>query len=240
MAQERAALERLVLAMQAAQPLSTVADALGAFGEVTADAIKLLLAIPEMGGLVRLRPPSGAHVAVQNQHRQNLMRRAAYLVSAARRLAAVAASTRVGRSQRLRDAVKAEKRYLRAHLEATRLRVRAAERVAKAAKENPPREFTIGEPGAPINGLLGWYAVLDSRTSPECRKANGRNFDPRQIPRIGYPGTVHPACRCKPGPPHATDKRVERVRPDITDAVGGRAWGDLAVRQGRTWAVTVR
>lgn len=49
--------------------------------------------------------------------------------------------------------------------------------------------------------LLGWRAVIDDRTTPACRWANGRNFRADRIPIIGFPGAVHPRCRCTSGPP---------------------------------------
>ncbi len=49
--------------------------------------------------------------------------------------------------------------------------------------------------------LLGWRAVLDDKTTPECRWANGQNFRADRVPIIGVPGAVHPRCRCTAGPP---------------------------------------
>jgi hypothetical protein len=51
---------------------------------------------------------------------------------------------------------------------------------------------------------LGWYAQDDARTTPECRAADGKNFDVRHPPAIGLPGVgPHHGCRCTPGAPHA-------------------------------------
>jgi hypothetical protein len=62
--------------------------------------------------------------------------------------------------------------------------------------------------------VLGWYATLDDRTSTECRRAHGHNFRADQRPLIGWPGTVHPSCRCRPGVPFVNsvpvDSRVSR------------------------------
>jgi len=49
--------------------------------------------------------------------------------------------------------------------------------------------------------MLGWRAVVDNRTTPECKWANGRNFRADRLPIIGLPGAVHPRCRCTSGPP---------------------------------------
>ena len=51
------------------------------------------------------------------------------------------------------------------------------------------------------DALLGWYAVPDASTTPECRYANGRSFKADQMPAIGWPGAVHMRCRCHAGPP---------------------------------------
>jgi SPP1 gp7 family putative phage head morphogenesis protein len=50
-----------------------------------------------------------------------------------------------------------------------------------------------------VQGMLGWHATMDVRTSAECRAAHGKNFKLLEPPVIGYPGTVHPNCRCTPG-----------------------------------------
>jgi hypothetical protein len=50
-------------------------------------------------------------------------------------------------------------------------------------------------------GLLSWHAVMDNRTTLECREANGKNFPADQMPVIGWPGAVHPYCRCSAGKP---------------------------------------
>lgn len=57
--------------------------------------------------------------------------------------------------------------------------------------------------------LLGWYATLDARTTPDCRAADGRNFRATDPPVIGYPGAVHLRCRCKPGRAHIDAKMVD-------------------------------
>lgn len=112
--------------------------------------------------------------------RLQLQRSARYLIQAAKRL-------QLGINQgRLREALAAERRWAVAHLQAQRNRQRAAATVdAEAA----------------IRGLvLGWHARNDKITSRECRAAHGRNFRADQMPAIGYPGMVHPHCRCVPGP----------------------------------------
>lgn len=191
---EQQALERLISALAYATSAQVVAQALSAFPDVAAEGIKLLMTIPQVRGLMRLAPEGGAHAAVHAMYRQNLIRRAAYLAVAARRMSTAA---RLGPAERDR-ALDAERRYLTLHLAADAGRTIAAQRVAATARQVSRAAKRVSQPWS---GLLGWYAVMDERTSAECRRANGRNFDPTKIPPIGLPGTVHPHCRCKPGPP---------------------------------------
>lgn len=219
-AQERQALADLVNALGYAQSAGAVVDVLGTFPGVAADAVKLLLGLGPVRGLLRGSARSGSHPAQEAMRRQNLFRRAAYLVNAARRITLAWSGPRQGRQERTLAALRRERRYLQMHIDANAGRTRAAEAVVREAK-NAARPEVRGTFEAPP-GLLGWYAVMDEVTSSECVAANGRNFDPKRIPRIGFPGAVHPACRCKPGPPHPTDARVEDVRSGIADAVEGR------------------
>lgn len=90
-----------------------------------------------------------------------------------------------------------ERGYWNAHIAASNRRMIMAARVEEESKKGPK------------NALLGWYATLDERTSPECRAADGRNFYPTKPPVIGYPGSVHLYCRCVPGPAHPGGKMVD-------------------------------
>jgi hypothetical protein len=206
--QERSNLNALVQALAYTQGAEAVTEALLGFTEVTPDGVRLLFTISQIRGLVRLAPRPGAHAAVQATHRLNLMRRAGYLVMAARR---VTGAARRGPEQAARALV-VERRYLRQHLDAMAQREVVADQVAATARQQ--RRVVPQETGLVWNGLLGWYAVNDEVTSAECKRAHGRNFDPTQVPSIGFPGAVHPNCRCKPGPPFKTDRRVESVRSD--------------------------
>lgn len=105
--------------------------------------------------------------------------RAAYLVASAVRM-----QNQVNAGVTLQIAMADEMRFYRLHVAAQRNRARAAAVVDKEAGNDPDR-------------LLIWVAKMDSRTSPECRAANGHTFTPATIPIIGYPGSVHPHCRCK-------------------------------------------
>ena len=123
--------------------------------------------------------------------RMNAARRAQYVLAAARR---TVGAMRQARAQgtpvlgALRDQLATERRYYSAHQQAMWGRATAA---GKTDME------------AAVHGdLLGWNSVLDSRTSPECRAADGCNYRASQIPDIGLPGSVHLHCRCFPSAPH--------------------------------------
>lgn len=121
--------------------------------------------------------------------------RAAYILAASRRVQDASAQGR-SRDQALVD----EQRWFNLHMEAQAKRRKAAAAVDRAARRH--------------GAILGWYAVLDNRTSPECREANGKNFNVAVRPAIGYPGSVHPHCRCKAGKQHATSATVYSVKPE--------------------------
>ena len=151
--------------------------------DVLQQALATVMAMPpERAGFFG---PATATVA-----RLNHMRNAQFVVAASRRLQAnvAAASSRgTSRAQALADAAARERRYYGQHLLANWARDGAAAQVDSAA-------MTHGL-------LLGWHTVLDGRTSPECRAADRHNFRADQMPLIGYPGAVHPHCRCWPGAP---------------------------------------
>jgi hypothetical protein len=124
--------------------------------------------------------------------RLNTVRRAQFVLHAARRITRELALARAQGQPlglALREAVGRERRYYGQHLQAIIQRMDAASQVDARAAEYGP--------------LLGWYAVRDKHTSAECLRANGKNFYVWAMPVIGYPGGVHPHCRCYPGRPHA-------------------------------------
>lgn len=86
-----------------------------------------------------------------------------------------------------------ETQYFDRHRDAEERRQRAAALQDVAAMLNSDRSDANEH-------LLGWRAVLDERTTPECRWAHGRNFDATKMPSIGFPGAVHMRCRCSAGP----------------------------------------
>lgn len=109
-----------------------------------------------------------------------------YGVNAARRmLRATAGAGGVS----ARDALAREARYHAQHV------------AAEAAREGAYRQLRGGaEAWGPI---LSWRAILDERTTPDCRWAHGKNFSATNPPAIGIPGAnlLHAGCRCTVGPP---------------------------------------
>lgn len=116
----------------------------------------------------------------------NLRYRAAFIKNALRR---------ISKAPDWKIALKRELSFWKAHIRAGQRRKLMGKRV----------DFVVKRHGE----LLGWYAKMDNRTSAECRAADGRNFLAFTPPVIGYPGGVHPHCRCIPGPPHPGAKMVD-------------------------------
>lgn len=176
----------------------------GMAGPVDRDPRSALRAIFEIPDEMPGNPATGSWAEIQyQQYNQNVRRRASYLINAARRIsrAWIAEGAPTSLTPAMDDALDREVRFARQHFEATYKREQAAAQVAEMAQQ-----------WGSIR--LGWHAVMDRRTSAECRAANGRNFDPNRIPPIGLPGSVHPHCRCRAGRPFATRARVETLRPD--------------------------
>lgn len=123
----------------------------------------------------------GQGEAARNTRESEVYYRAAYLLNAAKRI------ERNRKVKGLRSAVKDERRFFLQHRDAQSRRLEAARTVDVAAAVYGP--------------TLGWHATNDNRTSAECKAAHGRNFPVGRRPAIGYPGTVHPNCRCRPGAP---------------------------------------
>jgi SPP1 gp7 family putative phage head morphogenesis protein len=139
-------------------------------------------------------PMEGTGPATRWAIRANLSRRAQFFIAAARRVQAAIVSARSQDQpvmQAIRDALTAEQKYMRQHVAASTQRIQAGSAVDGMA--------------ATYGNLLGWRAHLDERTSPGCRRADGKSFYANRPPIIegapAYPGSVHPHCRCSPGPP---------------------------------------
>lgn len=118
--------------------------------------------------------------AMRAAHGQAAASRAAYLVGAGRRLAGTSGLARLDQQTK-------ERRFLNQHVAAQNQREQGAMALDAASNAYGP--------------LLGWKAVLDDRTTPECRAADGKNFRPARPPAIGLPGVTHTNCRCRPTTP---------------------------------------
>lgn len=184
-------------AVSAAAALAPLAGLFAAYGitrRALAGALHVVMSMPP--------EPLGALGPAQAQVFQiNVMRRAAFLVAACRRLQNDLDYARA-HGQPLDNvvslAIARERRYFSQHLQAIYTRSVAAARVDTAAG---------------IYGrLLGWHTLLDARTSAECKAANGKNFYADSMPLIGYPGTVHPHCRCLPGVPFEGARMLPSVQ----------------------------
>lgn len=121
--------------------------------------------------------------------------RAAYILAASRR---VRDKVRTGTPRDV--AMRQEQTYFDQHTQAMQNR-----RAAAIATDNMARRY---------GATLGWHATLDARTTPECRAAHGKNFSVLQRPAIGWPGSVHRNCRCKPGPKFRSSETVYGIKPD--------------------------
>jgi hypothetical protein len=149
-------------------------------------------------------PPEATGVsgsAALAMSRTNTLRRAQFAWSSAKRLTGDILQARSdGKNvrQALAAAITRERRYFGQHRDAMWNRMQAAMNVDMAS-------WSYGD-------LLGWYTVRDARTSAECLAADGRNFYASEVPVIGYPGAVHPHCRCYPGPAHVGGRMLPSVR----------------------------
>lgn len=121
--------------------------------------------------------------------------RAAYLVNAVQRLS----ESDKAHTQN----VLGELNNYRKHVRADNQRVYGAQRLQAAVNSYGP--------------LLGWYSVVDERTTPECLAMNGKNFNPEDPPAAGLPGVTHVNCRCRPGPPHTAETSDRAVEASIVN-----------------------
>lgn len=188
-----------------AEAVTIIAGALavGAGAQATATSLSAILGIP----LAILLPilsialsraisygiatlPSAS--ASSESQRLEATYRAHYIWSAVQR---VLRAKRFGKQD---EALAAEQRFFNQHMAAVSNRRKAAAAVDSAAKR--------------YGDELGWYAKMDKITSEECRQANGKNFSASRLPQIGWPGSVHPNCRCKPGKRHATSQTVYGIK----------------------------
>ena len=183
--------------------------AIGASAQATAASLSPLLRMPASTLLPILviamsRPVSYTNIAIipsatASSEASGLEPsfRAAYVLAASRRIDGLSGDD-------LREALRRERGYFNQHIEAMRKRRSAASQVDLMR--------------ARYGDELGWYAKMDSLTSAECRQANGKNFSASRIPGIGFPGAVHPNCRCRAGRKHATSQTVYGIKPDRSAA----------------------
>lgn len=108
---------------------------------------------------------------------------------------AINAIKRIAGAEDKRAQLANERTYFDAHKKAQKRRRAVMEQVDAAASRYGP--------------VLGWRAQVDSRTTGECRQANGKNFRADRPPSIGYPGTVHPHCRCEITAPHTSGRMLD-------------------------------
>lgn len=167
----------------------TVIASLAAVGVSAAAASAALTLISASSASTVLLPtgPASRATAASEQ-----IYRAAYLVAAAERI-----QSRINQGMTIRQAVVAERATFNAHRQASANRRQSAQLVDEQAKRT--------------GALLGWSARMDERTSAECARANGRNFPVTARPLIGWPGSVHPNCRCRATSPFAGAALVDQV-----------------------------
>ena len=155
-----------------------------------------------------LAPRIGTNEVMEETIRTNLIRRAQYLLNAARRLQheaddqkSLPGNSKLSVTKAIVESLKTEARYYQLHLQASRARELGASKVDIAAALHGTK--------------LGWYAVVDDRTTKDCLQANGKNFYTTKRPVIGWPGVgPHMNCRCYAGPPHDTSATVYGIRGD--------------------------
>jgi len=144
-------------------------------------------------GFVMQHPPPVTGVigpASEQVARLNTARRTQFVLAASKRVMGAvrdARSVNKPAAGAVAGQVAREQKFYHLHQQAMWQRAAAAGKTDMAALEH--------------GTLLGWLAVMDSRTSSACRAASGKNFYATRMPAIGFPGAVHPSCRCQPVAP---------------------------------------
>lgn len=126
------------------------------------------------------------------------MWRAAYLLNAGRRLDRALALPQRADEQGLTPFDRAlldERRFIDQHTAAAARRAAVGAQVDRAAAEH--------------GLLLGWHTDPTSKVTPACAAMHGTNFYAAYPPPVGYPGAVHPRCRCTAGRPHPRGRVVQ-------------------------------
>lgn len=168
-----------------ASRVATLLRPVGVTGTAATLSVRLAMSAPIVSRQATRLDTPAVKATVSTEH----YFRATYTLEAARRIDASIKSGTPAAS-----ALQEERRFFLLHRQA------ADRRMEMARKVDIARERFGDE--------LGWYAKKDSRTTPECKAAHGKNFSALVMPRIGYPGTVHPRCRCLAGPPHKSGKQL--------------------------------
>lgn len=189
----------LVAAILAGWALTKIHDLLTKLHHVEPDTVDYMLHKTIFAKLLTMDTYTPTDPILAAQRQRNIHRRAAYIVNAVRRMNTALTTHQ---APTIRATWNQELNHLAAHLQANHKRNESAINLARRWKH-------AGHPD-----LMGWQALLDGNTSPECAEASGRNFDPTVVPTIGYPGSVHPHCRCAAVAAFNTDARVE----DLPDA----------------------
>lgn len=169
---------------------ATAIETLKASFILTAAALAALSAV--LGDVMQHPPPLTGIIGAASEQtsRMNAARRAQFVLAAARRVLGAVRDARAKGDPvagAVRDQLTRERRFYAQHQAAMWNRAAAAGRTDMAAAEH--------------GDLLGWLAVADKRTSAACKAASGRNFRASRMPAIGFPGAVHPSCRCQPCAP---------------------------------------
>lgn len=163
----------LVSGLPPATMAAVLGSALARIG-ITTNVVQVALALALKGAVQPQYGPATMTVAYAQASF-----RAAYLVASAVRM-----QNAVNQGVQLNAAMSDEMRFFKLHVAAQRNRAQAIDGVFREASNDEHR-------------MLIWKAKMDSRTSPECRAANGLTFTIADPPKIGWPGAVHPHCRCK-------------------------------------------
>lgn len=127
-------------------------------------------------------PRSGTGAAGRRTTQDAHLFRAWYLLNATRRI-----QTGMADGKTPDQVIRSERNYLRAHQRAQIRRAQAANQTDTAA------EASLINTG---RRMVVWRAVIDARTTRDCRMMNGKIFDPAVGTTIGLPGSAHPFCRC--------------------------------------------
>jgi hypothetical protein len=218
---EAAALAALATYVAGTAGAATAASLVAMLGRIGISAVvsRSVLALSlRIGRTVTTTPAGPSKRAQRDVASREPLYRAAYLLNAAQRVQRAYArpGTRgpnaepLTPQEALQRALQAEAQYIAGHVAAAKKRLEAARDVdaaadrwgdllgwvatLDAAKQTEAAAERFGD-------LLGWVATLDDRTTPDCARAHGANFRITSPPRIGWPGSVHRACRCRPGRP---------------------------------------